>query len=80
MKTKIGTVIDETIFHRLRVHAARSGRNVSDIIEESISAYLALHAGSAGERLASFERFTARPFSLSREQFDAILAEDCLDQ
>jgi len=80
VKKKIGTVIDEIIFRRLRVHAAQSGRNVSDIIEESISSYLELHEGSAQERMAAFERFTSRQFSLSWEQLDTILEEDSLDQ
>jgi plasmid stability protein len=80
MKKKIGTVIEETIFRRLRVHAAQRGRSVSDVIEESISSYLALHEGSAEERMTAFERFTSRPFGLSREQLDVILEEDSLDQ
>jgi plasmid stability protein len=80
MKKKIGTAIDETIFRRLRVHAAQKGRNVGDVIEESISSYLALHEGSADERMAAFERFTSRPFSLSRQQLDVILEEDSLEQ
>jgi hypothetical protein len=80
MKKKIGTAIDETILRRLRVHASQSGRNVGDIIEESISRYLALREGSADKRMAAFERFTSRPFSLSREQLDVILEEDSLEQ
>jgi plasmid stability protein len=80
MKKKIGTVIDEAIFRRLRVHAADRGRSVSDVIEESIAGYLALHEGSTDERLAAFERYTSRPFRLSRDQLDLIIEEEPLDQ
>ena len=80
MKKKIGTAIDETVFRRLRVHAAQRGRSVSDVIEESISSCLALHEGSIDERMAAFERFTSRPYGLSPEQLDVILEEDSLDQ
>jgi plasmid stability protein len=73
MRKKIGTAIEETVFRRLRVHAAQRGRSVSDVIEESISSYLALHEGSVDERMAAFERFTLRPL-------DVILEEDSLDQ
>ena len=61
MKKKIGTVIDETVFRRLRVHAARQGRAVSDVIQESISSYLALHEGSMDERIRAFETFVSKP-------------------
>lgn len=80
MKKKIGTVIDEAIFRRLRVHAAEHGRSVSEVIEESISTYLAIHEGTADERMAAFERFTSRPFPLSRDQLNVILEDDTLDQ
>jgi plasmid stability protein len=80
MKKKIGTMIDDAVYRRLRVHAAKEARNVSDLIEESIAAYLAVHEGSADDRLAAFERFTSRPLVLSRSQLDMILEEDVLDQ
>ena len=80
MRKKIGMAIEETVFRRLRVHAAQRGRSVSDVIEESISSYLALHEGSADERMAAFERFTSRPYGLSPEQLNVILEEDSLDQ
>lgn len=80
VKKKIGTVIDDALFRRLRVHAARRGRRVSEVIEESITGYLAVHEGSAEERLAAFDRYTSRPFSLSRDQLDMIMEEEPLDQ
>ncbi len=73
-------MIDETVFRRLRVHAAQSGRSVSDVIEESISNYLAIHEGSADQRMEAFERFVGAPFRLSPEQLRQILEEDALDQ
>ena len=80
MRKKIGTVIDEAVFRRLRVHAAQKGRSVADVIEESISAYLATHEGSADEQVAAYERFVSRPFAVSAAQLQAILEEDSLDQ
>ena len=80
MKKKIGTVIDEAIFRRLRVHAARQGRAVSDVIQESISSYLALHEGSMDERVKAFENFVSRPFALTSSQLDTVLEENPLDQ
>jgi len=80
MKKKIGTVIDETIYRRLRVHAAQRGRSVSDVIEESIAAYLSTHEGSAEERIAAFERFVSRPLDLSEDQLGMIMEENTLDQ
>jgi len=80
MKRKIGTVIDDSLYRRLRVHAASQGRNVSDLIEESISAYLSLHEGSVDERMEAFEQFTTPRFVLPRKQLAIVLAEDTLDQ
>ena len=80
MKKKIGTVIDETVFRRLRVHAARQGRAVSDVIQESISSYLALHEGSMDERIRAFETFVSKPFELNAAQLDSVLEENPLDQ
>ena len=80
VKKKIGTTIDTAVFRRLRIHAARKGRSVSDVIEESIASYLAVHEGSADDHMAAFERFTSRPFGLSRAQLELILEEDALEQ
>ena len=80
MRKKIGTTIDETVFRRLRVHAAQRGRSVADVIEESVVAYLTAHEGSADERIAAYERFVSPMFTLSQDQLRAILDEDSLDQ
>jgi hypothetical protein len=80
MKKKIGTVVDEAIFRRLRVHAARQGRAVSDVIQESISSYLAVHEGSMDERIRAFEKFISKPFALTSAQLDTVLEENPLDQ
>lgn len=80
MKKKIGTMVDEALFRRLRVHAAQRGKSISGLIEESISSYLALNDGSADERVAAVERFVSRPFQLSRSQLELIMEEDPLDQ
>jgi plasmid stability protein len=80
MRKKIGTIIEDSLYRRLRVNAASEGRNVSDLIEESISAYLSVHEGSADERLSAFRRFTSPRFVLPRAQLDMVLEEDPLDQ
>ena len=62
------------------MHAARQGRPVSDVIEESIASYLALHEGSVDERITAFERFVSKPFALTAAQLDMVLDENALDQ
>lgn len=79
MKQKVGTTIDTAVYRRLRIHAAHKGRSVSDVIEESITSYLAVHEGSADDRMAAFERFTSRPLGISRAQLEMILEEDALE-
>lgn len=80
VKRKVGTVIEDSLYRRLRVHAARQGRAVSDLLEESINAYLSIHEGSVEERLQAFDRFTHPPFVLPRGELAAVLEEDPLDQ
>jgi hypothetical protein len=79
-RRKVGTLMDESLFRRLKMHAAERGRSVADVLEESVAGYLALHEGAVDERLAEFERFCSSPFPLTRAQLDTITEEDTLDQ
>lgn len=80
MRKKIRTIIEDSLYRRHRVHAASEGRNVSDLIEDSIGAYLSVHEGSADDRLSAFRRFTSPCFVLPRAQLDIVLEENPLDQ
>lgn len=79
-RRKIGTLMDESLFRRLKMHAAERGRSVADVLEESVAGYLALHEGAVDERLAAFERFCSSPFPLTRAQLDDIMDDDTLEQ
>jgi hypothetical protein len=39
-RTKIGTLMDERLFRRLKVHAAAQSISISMVIEDSVHAYL----------------------------------------
>jgi plasmid stability protein len=79
-KLKIGTVVDERLFRRLRIFAAKEGRSISDIIQESLQSYLQTRESGIEERMAAFERVTANPFRLSDTQFRELLEEEEFDR
>jgi hypothetical protein len=45
MKRKVSTIMDETLFRRTKLEAARQGRPLSAILEEALGAYLSATTG-----------------------------------
>ncbi len=47
MKQKVSTIMDESLFRRVKLEAVRQGRTLSAILEEALGAYL---SGTRGSR------------------------------
>jgi hypothetical protein len=79
MKTKVGTLIEESLLQRLKERALRDHKAINQILEEAITAYL--QGNHQRElRLAAVKRFCSRPFRLTTSEINQDLAEDYYDQ
>jgi hypothetical protein len=80
MKIKIGTQIEEDVYHNLKVAAAREKRAVGEVIQEAITAYLRQHATSGGRNSGIARLLEADPLRLTPEQIRASMETDFFDQ
>jgi hypothetical protein len=80
MKTKIGTILEEELLHKLKERALGEHRAISAILHDAITQYL--QNNSKKElRLAAVNRFCSRPFkNLTNSDFQEIMKEDYYDQ
>ncbi len=47
MRRKVSTIMEESLFRRAKLEAARQGKPLADVLEEALKAYLAPGAGTA---------------------------------
>jgi hypothetical protein len=73
MRRKVSTIIDESLFRRTKLEAARQGRPLADVLEDALGAYLAggqrVRAGGSSVE-ATWGALAADP-DLVREIMDA---------
>ncbi|MEX1244525.1 MAG: hypothetical protein WEF99_07045 [Thermoanaerobaculia bacterium] len=74
MRKKISTLVDETLFRRAKLEAVRQGRQISEIVGESLELYL----GGKGGRGAGSD-IVASSFGVlkfPKEKVRKLLAEE----
>jgi hypothetical protein len=80
MKRKIGTLLEEEVFKRVKHRAFEEGRPLNDVIQESIVHYLSDKLPDPQKRERAYQLFCERPMRLSKEQFNEIIEEDSWDR
>ena len=80
MKRKIGTVVDDALYHEVKVLAARERRRISEVVETALNDYV--HRAKRKHPLRTgLSRFLdSPPFNLTDEQFRESLELDYFDQ
>ena len=77
MKKKIGTILEEDILVEAKDRAAREGRPLADLLQESLVVYL--HGDAArGDRARACRLFCSHRSRLDLEQINELLEEDAL--
>ena len=80
MKIKIGTQLDDEVYRKLKITAAKERRPVGELIQTAISDYLTSQKRNSGER-SGLKRFLASPaFKLTEDQFRETMEADYYDQ
>ncbi len=75
-KIKVGTQIDEEIYHQLKLTAARERRPVGELVQDAVSFYLRRQRRNGLARL--LKRGPA--FTVTDEQFRESMESDFYDQ
>lgn len=76
MKHKIGTVIDEDLFRRVKRRALDTRRPLSDLIQDALEQYLATAARDAGKAQVAYRVFCEQPIRLRPGHLHAVLDHD----
>jgi len=81
MKAKIGTILEEDVFKKLKEFSAKRGRPINEIIQEALVTYMQVGADRNRQlRLAAVKRLCSRPFNISPDDWKAIMEEDYYEQ
>lgn len=79
-KVKVGTILGEEIFRRLKERSAKEGRPISALIEDAILKYEQSDVLERELRLNALERLFSVRFNIPHEDWKAILEEDFYEQ
>jgi len=80
MKIKIGTQLEEEVYHDLKVAAAREKRAISELIQGAIAAYLQEQAQPQGGKSGLARLLEADPLRLTSKQLRKTMEVDFFDQ
>ena len=77
-KIKVGTILDETLYRRVKSKAASEGRSISRVIEDAVRQYTAADSISTSEALATYESMKQKvaAWGLTRADVKAVMDED----
>lgn len=80
MKTKIGTVIEDDIYKRLKEYSVKENRQISEVIESALLNYFQGGTRSRELRKEAVERLCSKPFNISIEELNNLMEEDIYGQ
>jgi hypothetical protein len=80
MKIKIGTQLEETVYHSLKVAAARERRAISDVIQSAVADYLLRQAGPRGKGSGLARLLESESLNVTDEQFRETMEIDFWEQ
>lgn len=79
MKIKIGTQIEEQVYHNLKIAAAREKRPISEVIQDAVATYLQ-HSRSRGKKSGLARLLESPAMKISDDQFREVMDADYWDQ
>jgi predicted transcriptional regulator len=80
MKRKIGTIVDDDLYHEVKVLAARERRPIAEVVEVALNDYVQ-RAKRKHPLRTGLPRFLEAPgFDLTDEQFRESMELDFFDQ
>src|SRR5437867_3051249 len=79
-KVKVGTILDEEVFRRLKVRSAREGKPIATLIEEAVRKYEHEEGMGKETRLRALESVFTSKFNISDEELRQIMEGDYYDQ
>jgi predicted DNA-binding protein len=79
-KVKVGTVLDEEVFKRLKELSEKEGRPISEVIQDAVLRYEQLDPLEKKLRLHALERLLSVRFNIPDEDWKAIMEEDYYTQ
>jgi predicted transcriptional regulator len=77
---KIGTILDEEVFNRLKAIARKEGRALSAIIQDAILRYGQEEQSRRDLRLNALERFLSTRITIPNDEWRSIMEEDVYEQ
>jgi hypothetical protein len=80
MKIKIGTQLEEEIYQRLKVAAARERRAIGDMIQAAVADYLQRHGSERGKKSGLARLLDSPPLEVTDEQFRETMEADFWEQ
>jgi hypothetical protein len=81
MKAKIGTILEEDVFKKLKEFSVKRGRPINEIIQEAVITFMQGGVERNQQlRLAAVKRLCSRPFNLSHDDWKEIMEEDYYEQ
>lgn len=79
-KVKVGTILDEDIFKRLKALSLKEGRSIGAMIEQAVMKYEQEEATARDLRVRALESVFALNFNISDDDLRQIMEEDYYDQ
>lgn len=79
-KVKVGTILNEEIYQRLKERAARGNRTIGGLIEEAVIKHEQEELLARELRLRAVDRLFATRFNLTDEDWKTIMEEDFYNQ
>ena len=79
-KVKVGTILNEQVFKKLKERSAKEGRPIGSVIEDALLKYEQGENLGGELRLHALNQLFSIRFNISDEEWDAIMEEDFYDQ
>ena len=80
MKRKIGTIVDDALYNKVKVLAAQERRRIADIVQIALNDYVQ-HAKRRNPLRSGLTRFLDAPdLNLTNEQFRESMELDAFEQ
>ncbi|MGO9202689.1 MAG: hypothetical protein ACLQM8_19375 [Limisphaerales bacterium] len=80
MKRKIGTVVDDNLYHDVKLLAAQERRRISEVVQLALHDYVQRSRSRVGDRVGLARLLEPDPLKLTPEQFKASMEADFFDQ
>lgn len=80
MKVKLGTQLEEEVYSKLKVKAAREKRTITDVIQEALLEYMSKDDGSVADQPGLNRLLESPSLVVDDESFREIMEADFYEQ